>query len=187
MDFRGLLFLWVRHCDHIYLHYPQTARLLSFPFQHTPQDRFSPLKNVPSCYRESFHMTEQKLHNPPANGLRLLLDQINRSSLGCFLHSRNLFQCKLQVIWIHPLSCIQFQVSQDKTADERKLLWSIRLTLIKKCYQISQVSEEKNKVESGKGVKTSAKFIILSPINFLRFSATNKFFVWVIGKDRSSQ
>ena len=38
-------------------------------------------------------------------------------------------------------------------------------------------SEEKDKFESGKAVKTSAKFIILSPIDFLPFSATNIFLV----------
>ena len=55
------------HKDLVEHDYLQAARFFSYPFRHTPQDRFSPLKNGLCCYGEGFHQTNHKLNNLAAN------------------------------------------------------------------------------------------------------------------------
>ena len=51
------------HEDQVDHDYPQASRFFSYPFRHTLQDRFSPLKNDLCCYQEHFHKTNHKLYN----------------------------------------------------------------------------------------------------------------------------
>ena len=45
------------HEDQVEHDYPQAASFFSYPFRHTPQDWFSPLKNDLCCYQDDFHKT----------------------------------------------------------------------------------------------------------------------------------
>ena len=84
------------HADQIDHDYTQAVRF-SYPFRHTPQDRFSPLKNGLCCYGEGFHTTNHKLYHLAANARRFHLHQMTYSLHLC---SRNVYQGKLQMIWI---------------------------------------------------------------------------------------